>query len=134
MPVITDLTVKKADNTTDVVYMGKQGAAGDSSPAIWRLTAFSTIQAYQPEFRLWGRQNQSDRSIRFMECSYVYPQLYTDTTTGLQKVAERARFQGKWTMSEGMVNTDVVEFSAQLAHLIAHATMKTAIANRFPPS
>lgn len=36
MPAMANLTVKKADETTNIVYDALTGAAGDGSKAVWR--------------------------------------------------------------------------------------------------
>jgi hypothetical protein len=36
MAAIANITIKKADNTTDVVYTALTGAPGDGTPAKWR--------------------------------------------------------------------------------------------------
>lgn len=122
MPNASDLTVKKYDNATDVIYVAKAGASGDSSPAIYRLDAFAAAQAFRPELKVWSRAS-ADRLSRIVEIAYFYPQLFTESTTGLSKVANRARFQGKWTCPMDMPTADLNEFAAQAANLFDHIQM-----------
>lgn len=42
MPNMANITVKKADGTTDVVYTALTPSAGDKTSARWSLTASST--------------------------------------------------------------------------------------------
>ena len=57
MAQISDITVKKADGTTDVVYVAATPSAGDKSPAVWTQNAFSGIQGFRPRFEVQTQDN-----------------------------------------------------------------------------
>lgn len=122
MPSLADMTIKKYDGTTDVVYVGKVASSGDGSPAIYRLDAFAAAAAFRPELKVWSRFN-GDKTVRRIEAGFVYPQLYTETTTSLSKVANRARAGVWWTAPMEMPTTDLNEFTAQFANLMDHVQM-----------
>lgn len=130
MPNISDLTVKRYDGTTDAIYVAKVGSSGDSSPAIYRWDAFAASQAFRPELKIWSRAS-GDRLSRIVEAAFFYPQLYTETTTGLSKVANRARFNGKWVMPMDMPTADLNEFAAQFGNLFDHSQMVDTIRTGF---
>lgn len=45
MPTLANITIKKADGTTDVVYTAIAGAAGDNTPAMFRNETIGTTLA-----------------------------------------------------------------------------------------
>lgn len=48
MPQMANVTVKKADGTTDVVYTALTPSAGDTIPAKWRSDSASAVVANRP--------------------------------------------------------------------------------------
>lgn len=57
MPQMANVTVKKADGTTDIVYTAQVPSAGDSSPAQWCSKSSSTTRAYRPVIRMTTAYN-----------------------------------------------------------------------------
>lgn len=74
MPSMANLTVKKADGTTDIVWTGLSPSAGDKVPAVWRSQTIGANVQQRPEFRLWsfGTPNGNQRTVK---SSLVYPVL-----------------------------------------------------------
>jgi hypothetical protein len=126
MPALADITVKKADGTTDVVWYGIQPSAG-INPAIWRNVAGSAW-AFCPEIRMTAKEGPRGAS-RLLRATLVWPEIATNTTTGLTSVANRARFTGEWEMPKGMSDTPRVEFAYQTANLLAATLFKTQVSN-----
>lgn len=70
MPAMADITIKKADALTDVVYKSRQPSAGDGSPARWSpdtTGARGTSPTYEAHA---GRSGTSKRKVH---TSLVYP-------------------------------------------------------------
>lgn len=57
MPSMANITVKKADGTTSVVYTVLAPSAGDKSPSKWRANAASSIPSHRPMVDLTARDN-----------------------------------------------------------------------------
>lgn len=57
MPQMANVTIKKADGTTDIVYTAMVPSAGDSSPAQWSSKTASTTRAYRPVLRVSAASN-----------------------------------------------------------------------------
>lgn len=133
MPSIANITVKKNDGTTDIVYTGVQPSSGDNSAAVWKSQTVGTASAHQPELRVLAREAQrgAKREIR---ATYKYPQIATNTTTGVTSVIDSASFAGSWTVSKNMSATDVNEFASQVANLIASSLMKDIVKAGFSAS
>lgn len=124
MPVMANITVKKADTTTDVVYVAVAASGGDKSPAVWRYDAFGGTIGQRPELRVKSAPNGTNTS-RKVEGSYTMPQLYTDTTTSLSKVASRANAQWSASIPTDMSDASLAEFAAQFGNLVASALIKS---------
>lgn len=86
MATATNLTVKKHDGTTDVVYTVVSGAPGDKLPAIWRNEAFSPIAGNRPVFTIASKAVQNGKNARVVEAKLQYPELFTNSTTGVTAV------------------------------------------------
>jgi hypothetical protein len=123
MPALANMTVKKADGTTDTTYYGVQGAAGNV-PAIWRGTNSSGALANIPDLRVSGRDGPRGAS-RILRMTYVYPEIALNTTTGVYQLVSKSRFSGEWEMSRNMSYGSVVESATQFSNLMYHTLMKT---------
>lgn len=120
MPQQANITVKKNDGTTDIVYTGVSPSSGDGVPAIWKSQTVGTAQAHQPEFRLASR-DAAKGAKRALRSTFQYPQIATNTTTSLTSVVDRASADINWNIPKGMPAADVNEFVSQLANLLKSA-------------
>lgn len=132
MPTLANITVKKKDGTTDIVYTGLSRAAGDV-PSVHRALTVGTADAHRPEFRLVSRDSKGGKS-RAMRATYQYPQISTDTTTGVTSVVGTARASVDWDMPKDMASVDKGEFAYQFANLVASALMKQAVDEGYAPA
>lgn len=133
MPSITNLVVKKNDNTTDVTYTGVVPSSGDRSPAIWQNQAVGSAHSHRPYLKVTAKTNGSG-SARWLNIEYVYPQLATNSTTGLTSVVNKAMHIGNWSVPTDMPVSDANEAISQFAHLMAHADIKTALRSLYAPT
>lgn len=124
MPQGANITVKAANGTTDTVYTFVQPAGGDKSPAIWRNEAFGGTIGQRPELRITAQPNGAN-SARKVSGQFTMPQLYTDTTTSLSKVAARSNIQWSASISQEMSDAQLAEFAAQFGNLMAAALIKS---------
>lgn len=127
MPAIANIVIKKANGTTDITYVAKSPSAGDGVPAVWRSDTVGFAIAHQPEFRLAARE-ASKGLKRALRGTYVYPQIATNSTTGVTSVIDRAMASVDVTLPKGMASTDVSEFAYQFANLVASALIKSCLA------
>lgn len=117
MPAFGNMTVLKKDGTTNIVYTGVQAAQGEGSPAIWKSKTVGTAPAHQPEFRMSSRDADKGAK-RALRSTFVYPQIATNTTTGVTSVVGMAMASADWTIPKGMAQTDIDEFAHQFANLL----------------
>lgn len=73
MPQMADITVKKSDGTTDIVYTALGGSSGDNTPAIWEVTASSTYAAFRNRLRATSRDN-AGKTARNVEIFLEVPE------------------------------------------------------------
>lgn len=136
MPQMANITVKKNDGTTDVVYNAKSPSAGNGVPAVWRADAVGSAASHRPELRV------TSKDIRFMgeeareiHATYAYPQLVTDTNLGGMTIVKR-RALGMYTakVPKDMPAADLNEFASQLANLIVSTLLKDCVKDGFAPT
>lgn len=123
MPQLADITVKKNDGTTDIVYTGTVPASG-SEPAVWRATAGVAAPALAPEFRLLARDADNGKK-RALRSTFLYPESVTNTTTGVTTVKERALASTDLSFSKNMSAAAIDEFVAQWSGLIRAALIQS---------
>lgn len=133
MPSMANITVKKADGTTDVTYSSVTASGGDKSPAVWRNESFGGTIGQRPEFRVRSSPNGT-QTIRKVEGSFTMPELYTDTTTSLTKVATRANVQYQAAVPTDMTDAQLAEFAAQFGNLMAATLIKAVHSSGYAPT
>lgn len=79
MPTMADMTVKKNDGTTDIVWNNNGPGGGDGVPAIWRPNSIGTSVAKRPAMRFWTQA--SSQAIRICRLTTTFP--IVDAVSGL---------------------------------------------------
>lgn len=126
MPAISNITVKKSDGTTDVVYTAMNPSSGDGTPAVWKSLTVGTAPAHQPELRISARD--ADRGVaREVRGTYKFPETSLNTTTGVTSVVNVLDGSFHVKFSKGMASTTSKEGVYQLANLIASAAVKALL-------
>jgi len=126
MTAMAAITIKKDDGTTNVTYSVVTASGGDKSPAVWRNNSFGGTPGQRPELRLSAAPN-GDNTGRKLTGSFTYPALYTDTSTGLTQVRNRANFQFTAFVPAEMPDADAAEFGAQIGNLLADALIEDCL-------
>lgn len=126
MPAISNITIKKDNGTTDVVFTGVQPSSGDGTPAVWKATSVGSAPAHQPELRLLSRE-ASKGVKRALRSTFSYPQVATNSTTGLTTVVDRASADTNWVFSKNMTQTEINEFVTQYANLLVSTLVKDCV-------
>lgn len=123
------LVIKKNDGTTDITWTGVSPASGEA-PCVLRSLTVGTATEHNPEFRLSAKDSKGGKS-RHLRSTFVYPQIATNTTTGVTSVVNRAMASTDWDLPKGMPATDVAEFVSQYANLLYAAIMKQTVKEGF---
>lgn len=133
MPNMANITVKKADGTTDIIYVALSPSAGDATPAQWRVEAMGTVPGNRPVFQVASKYT-ADRKARIVTVKLLYPQTYTDSATGL--VLTQLRTSDSYTRIFPLDAGDSVnqESAAQFANLLKSSLMQSVLTSGFAPS
>jgi hypothetical protein len=126
MPTLQNITVKKYDNVTDVIYIAKAGATADGVPAIYQLEAGFPVPATRPTLKVTTRDNGKGTSRRFT-ANYRYPIYYTDAN-GKLVISGSVPGEFSTVLPQDMDQTIPNEAHQQFVHLLAHALMKEMLA------
>lgn len=132
MATATDITIKKADGTTNIVYTLVASSGGERSPAIWRSQTASGTTGQQPFTQVQSRSN-GDGNVRRVDVLYVFPSVYTDTS-GNTQVRSKAVFQGSFALPLDATAADMNEMGAQLGNLFASAMFTGAFKTGYAPT
>lgn len=131
MPTMANITVKKADGTTDVVYTAVAGSSGDKTPAVWRNQTAGTTPAEYPVLTLTSRANGTGTARR-TDFSFTWPT--TSQDAGGNKVVDgRASFSGSFLVPQNQANSVIQEQVYQACNLIASQLIKSSVADGFAP-
>jgi hypothetical protein len=133
MPTAANITVKKSDGTTDIVWSLLAASGGDQSPAVWRSDTASGTVGQRPTFTMSARWN-GPKTARRVDFSGVFPSVYTDSNTGQTEVRSVIPFSASFAIPQNITSTDVNEAAAQLTNLIASALAKSAISAGYAPA
>lgn len=123
-----NITVKKYDGVTDVIYSAVLPASG-STAAVWRAPTLGTAQAHQPELRIKSTRNRAG-TVQRVEGVMVYPEIIT-ATDGSKSVLNKTIVSFNVTNPSGMALTAVQEGIAQAFNLFASAHVKTQATEGF---
>jgi len=133
MPAIANITVKKNDGTTDIVYTGVSPSSGDGTAAVWKSQTVGTSPAHQPEFRLAAKEAKQGNS-RACRSTYSYPQIATNSTTSITSVVDRANAATDWVFPKGMAQADINEFVSQYANMLVSTLVKDCVKSGYSAS
>lgn len=117
MSTIGNLSVKKTDGTTDIVWTAITGSAGDKVPALWRSNTVGANIAVRPDFRLSARSSgQSDAVVRRVQAEFFYPEFVTIDSQ--QKVVNKAWGSFSFNAPTAMADANRAEASYQFVNLL----------------
>jgi hypothetical protein len=125
MPSLANITVKKNDGTTDILWSGVAASAGDKSPAEWRSLTVGSAPAFQPTMKMVALDN-GPKTARRVNVETTYP--YTTTgTDGKTYLAEKVVMTCSIVLPNGMPTTDSNEAVAQAMNLLASSLVKACM-------
>lgn len=122
MPQLANITVKKADGTTDIVWTGIVPSSGDKSPAVWKSLTVGATPGVRPEFRAISESNAAGTTRR-LKTSISWPSSVVDAN-GRPVVLDKCSGSSLFTIAQSMNDTEIAEFCNQYANLLASALHK----------
>jgi len=131
MTQAADITVKKADGTTDIVWTLMQPASGDGSAAIWRSNTVGDSPAVRPQLTVTSKAAAS--GVRHVNGTLSYPSFVEDAD-GIQQIQGVNYFNFHASIAPGALDSDSTQMAAQAANLLASTIMKAVNASGFAPT
>lgn len=131
MPTMADITVKKADGTTNVTYTATNPAAGDKAPALWINGTVGTVLAARPRFTVTSASNGT-RKARRIRTTFVWPKSWLDAA-GNPVVAGGASSESSHLVPQDMQLADIEEYVAQYAGLLYSTLVRDCIKSGYAP-
>lgn len=135
MPTMANITVKKYDGTTDIVFDGLSGSGGDGSPAVWRQdtgAASGLPVGLRKLLKLWTMWN-GPKTARQMKYNIIMPYAVQDTTTSLYSAKDRVVFDGIVTIPQSIPAGEINEAIYQGLNLLASSLVKQSGSAGFAP-
>lgn len=136
MPTMASITVKKADNTTDIVYDALNASGGDASPAVWRQdtgAAAGLPVGLRAQFKVLSQWN-GPKTARQVKFNFSYPYATQDSTTTLYSSTDRVVLDGIITVPQAIPATGINEACAQVLHLLAASLIVSSAQAGYAPT
>lgn len=132
MPNMANITVKKADGTTDITFTAMNPAGPDGTRALWRCNSVGANPNQRPYFEYLGKASK-DGTRRETQSNFVYPIVVVNPVTGISSIAGyyTEKIERKLTLSAP--DADAAEAVAQAANLNASTLIKSCSATGFGP-
>lgn len=124
MPQIANVTVKKADGTTDIVYTADVPSAGDSSPAQWTSRSASTSRAYRPVVRMVASLN-GPRTARRMTITGKYP--IVRVVSGVDTLIATIPCEFSVVVPLLVTDAEASEATRQFENFLSHTLVRSCI-------
>lgn len=133
MPNMADLTIKKNDGTTDVVFTALVPSSGDTVAAQWRSETQGSVPAYRPKMTMTTRFN-GQKTARRADVHFEFPFGYTDSTTGLAMSKDKVVMDLSIVSPQQIPQVNVDEAVAQFANLLKAALIQQALKSGYAPT
>lgn len=130
MSNMANLTVKKADGVTDVVFTALTPSAGDTTPARWTSVSAETIANLRPTAEMRSRFN-GNRTARHVDLVTKFPEVIT--VNGIKEVRGTAPFTISATIPLQIDDAWINEAVAQTANLFKAALIQQAFKEGYSP-
>lgn len=131
MPQMANITIKKADGTTDVVYTALTPSAGDSVAAQWRANAVSTIAGHRPQLSM-QTQNNGTRTGRKVRIALMYP--VTQTVGGVETKIGIIPLELTGTIGLNFSDDVVAEAVHQFGNALVSVLIRDSLKAGFSPT
>lgn len=131
MPTLANITVKKADGTTDVIYTAVAGAAGDNTPALFRNNTIGTTLAERPTLLIRSLSN-GPKTARRINVDYSWP-ITSQDAGGNKTITGRMTGNASCLVPQNQDVSAIAEQAHQFSNLIGSAIVKACFNEGFAP-
>lgn len=130
MPSLANITVKKADGTTDVVYTAVQGAAGEN-PALFRNNTVGTTAAERPTLLVKAASN-GNNTARRVRVDFSWP-IASQDAGGNKVIAGRMTGEASVLVPQNQDLAVIKEQAYQFGNLLGSALVKACFDEGYAP-
>lgn len=129
MPQMANITVKKADGTTNIVYDAIVPSSGDKTPAVWCAKAVSAIPKHRPVFSILFKDN-GPRTARHVSGVFKFPAFVLNGGLETQVATVPLSFEGTLptTIDAAVVKEAVYQFGNLLVAALVRAQLEEGYA------
>lgn len=133
MPTMANITVKKNDGTTDIIYNALTASAGDGVAALWRNESGGSQSNAKPSASMSSKFN-SNRTARRVVVDFRYPQVVTDASTGLTSVVNVIPWTLSGAVPVGVPDSVINESVAQATNFFVSTLVRESLKAGFAPT
>jgi len=133
---MANMTVKKFDGTTDIVFDALSPSAGDNVPAVWRQdtgNAAGLPVGLRSMVRMTTKDN-GPKTARQVKLTFDFPYAVQDSTTTLYSAKDRVHGEVMFTVPVAIPATWINEAIAQAFNLIDHALIHSSAQAGYAPT
>lgn len=135
MPAMANLTVKKADETTNIVYDALTGAAGDGSKAVWRQdtgAAAGMPVGHRATFEMSTTDN-GPRTARRAQLTYKRPYSTQNSVTTKYEASDSFVLNATAVLPKAIPASELAESVHQACNILAQTLLKDALKAGYAP-
>jgi len=122
MTALANITIKKADGTTDVVYTATSASSGDKSPAVYQNRTVGTAPAHYPTLSIVASPSGNNGDIRRITETFRWPFTAVDVN-GKTNIVRYLSRKTEYVIDQNIDSTDIEQFVKQSANLSDHADL-----------
>ena len=131
MAAIANITIKKADGITDVVYTALTGAPGDGTPAKWRNEDVTLPIGQRANLTAVTKPN-GKRDARQVQLRYRRP--IVRTVNSVPVLIGTIPFEINATLGEQFTQAEIDEAVAQALNFVAVAAVRDVFKTGYAPT
>lgn len=135
MPAMANITVKKADEVTNITYDALTGAAGDGSKAVWRQDTGANAAmpvGHRATFEMRTTEN-GPRTARRALMDFKRPYSTQNSVTTKFESEDSFVLNANAVMPKGIPAAELAEGIHQACNLLSAALIKDALKAGFSP-
>lgn len=136
MPAMANITVKKADGTTDIVFDQVSGSPGDSGVAIWRQDtgANAALPQGQRATLMMGTKFNGPRTARRVNLMFSRPYSVLNSSTGRYEAKDKTVAELTLTLPQEIPVGELAEAAHQFLNLCGSLLVRQSTAAGYAPT
>lgn len=127
---MADITIKKADGVTNVVYSTLTASAGDRSPAVWRSNTSAASRGNRTTAQMETHWNGPGTARR---ATIVFLAPVVRTINAVETVVAKVPIDLNAVLPEGLTDTEVTEAVEQALNFMSASLIRQSIAQGYSP-